>query len=160
MDKKATIKAILRNRLDFFIERTFQELHPDTTYQDNWHIQAIAYALERCHQGECTRLIITMPPRYLKSISVSVAFSAWILGRNPHSRIVAASYGQELASLHHNLTRKVMEAPWYHYAFPGTQIDKKKNTETDFRTTKHGGRFATSVGGRSHRYRWQLVHHR
>ena len=36
-------------------------------------IQVIAWHLERCLAGEITRLIITLPPRSLKSICASVA---------------------------------------------------------------------------------------
>jgi hypothetical protein len=44
-------------------------------------LDAIAYYLERIRAGNIRRLIINMPPRYLKSIMVSVAFPAPLSGR-------------------------------------------------------------------------------
>jgi hypothetical protein len=64
-----------------FIQRSFATVDPGSSYSHNWHIDAIAYQLERIARGEIRRLIITMPPRSLKSISASIAFPAWILGR-------------------------------------------------------------------------------
>jgi hypothetical protein len=68
--------------------------------QKNWHIDAIAYRPEQIRNGEITRLIINLPPRYLKSILVSVAFPAFLLGHDARRRIFAISYGGELAEKH------------------------------------------------------------
>ena len=51
-----------------------------------WHVEAIAYQLERVRRGEIRRLIINMPPRSLKSIAASVAFPAFVLGHDPSRR--------------------------------------------------------------------------
>jgi predicted phage terminase large subunit-like protein len=40
-----------------------------------------------------------------------------------------------------------MKSPWYRRIFPGTQISSEKNTNSEFFTTKRGGRLATSIGG-------------
>lgn len=137
--------ALLRQRFDFFIERTFMELNPGTTYLPNWHIAAIEEQLLRCLEGETKRLIITMPPRSLKSICASVALPAWILGRAPATEIICASYSQELSSSLSRDTRRIMESPFYRRAFPNTTL--KRATEDRLTTTQNGGRVATSVGG-------------
>ena len=49
----------------------------------NWHICRIAYRLEQVRLGKIKRLIITVPPRSLKSIMCSVAFPAFVLGHDP-----------------------------------------------------------------------------
>ena len=48
-------------------------------------------------RGEIRRLIITVPPRHLKSLCVSIAYPAFLLGHDPTRRIIAASYSSELA---------------------------------------------------------------
>ena len=106
-DRRAS-NALLRQDLASFIHRVFLTVSAGEPYLDNWHIQAIAYRLERCARGEIKRLIITLPPRHLKSIAVSVAFPAWLLGRDPTTRIIAASYAQDLAEQFHRDTRRVM----------------------------------------------------
>jgi predicted phage terminase large subunit-like protein len=136
-----------RDSFAFFIRRTFQTVVPGQTYQDNWHIQAIAWHLEQCATGGITRLIITVPPRYLKSICGSVAFPAWVLGQQPSRRIICASYSESLARKHSRDCRTVMQETWYRRIFPGTRLNPRKNTEPEFETTALGSRYATSVGG-------------
>jgi hypothetical protein len=63
---------------------------PGQVFLPNWHIEAITYQLERVRRGETRRLIITLPPRNLKSICDSVAFPAFVLGHDPSVRIVCA----------------------------------------------------------------------
>jgi hypothetical protein len=69
-------------RTDFlaFLHRCVLTLNPGAPFLPNWHIEAIAYQLERVRNGEVTRLIINLPPRSLKSIMVSVAFAALSVG--------------------------------------------------------------------------------
>jgi len=78
----------LRNNFYIFVQRAFATVDPSSPYQHDWHIDAIARALERVASGEMTRLIITMPPRSLKSIATSATFPAWLPDRNPRRRIV------------------------------------------------------------------------
>ncbi len=87
----ADFDLLLRNDLGLFIERCFAQLDPQTRYAHNWHIDLLADRLAQVAEGKITRLIITVPPRSLKSIAASVAFPAWVLGRNPAKRIVSAS---------------------------------------------------------------------
>ena len=83
----------------------------------------------------------------MKSICASVAFPAYILGRDPTRRIICASYSQELADKHARDCRAVMTSDWYRRVFPRTRIDPRKNAEGEFATTAGGFRLATSVGG-------------
>lgn len=142
-----TYAALLRGDLSSFIERCFRALNPQTPFLSNWHLRLIAAKLEACRLGQCRRLVINVPPRSLKSIAASVAFPAWLLGHQPSTRIICASYGQELAAKLALDTRLVMEDPFYGELFPGTQILARRQMTTDFMTTAHGGRMATSVGG-------------
>jgi hypothetical protein len=48
-------------------------------YTDAPDAQAADHQLMRVHAGEIPRLLINQPPRSLKSISVSVAYVAWLL---------------------------------------------------------------------------------
>jgi hypothetical protein len=88
-------------------------LHPSDQFLPNWHIDCLAWHLTKITNGEIKRLIINMPPRSLKSFSVSVAYCAWLLGRSPSKRIIAASYGEDLAKKFSRDCRIIMESPWY-----------------------------------------------
>ena len=141
------LRAILRNDFSSFVAKVFYSVAPGADYQHNWHIDAIAWQLERVMRGECTRLIITMPPRCLKSIAASVAFPAWLLGRDPTLRILAVSYAEGLSEKLALDCQKVLQASWYRACFPATWLAKGRSARADFETTRGGGRFSTSVGG-------------
>nr|WP_281721809.1 phage terminase large subunit [Nitrosomonas nitrosa] len=146
-DVRTVVREATREDLVAFIERSFRLLLPKQAYHRNWHIEAIAWHLRECHERRIKRLIISMPPRNLKSICASVAFPAWVLGRNPSTRIVCVSYSNELTEKHARDCRAIMQAPWYREAFPNTVIDTGKNTVLEYATTQHGYRLGTSVGG-------------
>jgi len=141
------LQAVLRNDYRAFLEKVFTTLTPGQRYVDSWHIDAIAWHLERVRRGESRRLIINMPPRSLKSIAASVAFPAFVLGHTPSKRIICVSYSGDLAKKHSNDFRAVLESRWYRSAFPGSRIGPFKNSETEIELTARGFRLATSVGG-------------
>ena len=70
------LDVALRYDLASFVQRSFQTIVPAADYLDNWHIDAIAWHLRQCFDGGIKRLIITVPPRNLKSICASVALLA------------------------------------------------------------------------------------
>jgi predicted phage terminase large subunit-like protein len=137
--------AILRSNFDSFLRRSLMTLNPGSPYLPNWHISAIAYQLERIRRGEINRLIINMPPRHLKSLTVSVAFPAFLLGHEPWHRIFAISYGNELSSKHASDFRSIVESPWYRRAFPAMRISR--SLEDEVWTSARGFRRSTSVYG-------------
>jgi predicted phage terminase large subunit-like protein len=141
------LDAILRTDFVSFIRKVFQTVSPGERFLPNWHIEAMAHHLLRVVSGETRRLVITIPPRHLKSICASVALPAFILGRDPTRRTICVSYSQDLAVKHANDFRTVVKSDWYQRLFPGTRIDPAKDTQTEIMTTRKGFRLATSVGG-------------
>jgi predicted phage terminase large subunit-like protein len=113
----------------------------------NWHIDAMCAALSKVISGETRRLIITVPPRSLKSICASVALPAFALGLNPTARIICVSYSDLLARKHANDCRALMRSSLYRRLNPATRISSSKDTESEMMTTARGFRLATSVGG-------------
>jgi hypothetical protein len=73
--------------------------HPDREYRHHWPIEVIGDYLTRCHEGQIKRLIINLPPRYLKSFFVSVAFPAWVLGRRPETKIMCIAVAVGLPTI-------------------------------------------------------------
>lgn len=141
------LDAHLRTDLTSFIHKSFNTIAPGKGYDPNWHVRALAYQLEQVQLGRVKRLVITMPPRMLKSISASVAFPAYLLGHDPGKRIVCVTYAEDLSELHARDCRAVMESDWYRRIFPKTRIGRAKNATLDFETTRRGGRLSTSTGG-------------
>ena len=145
MNEQAAFAALLRSDLGSFIRKSFQTILPGTPYLPNWHIDAIVHQLMRVHGGEISRLLINQPPRSLKSICVSVAYVAWLLGHDPARRVIVVSYSNEFAAELHRQFRMIIDAPWYRALFPGMR--PARDTGTELVTTAGGSRYATSVGG-------------
>lgn len=146
-DRRHLLRAMLRDDLPSFIAKCFHTLEPGKEYRDNWHIHHIAHNLARLSDGETTRLIVNMPPRYMKSIAITIAYSAWVLGHDPTIRIICVSYSKELARKHALDFRTIVESPWYRALFPNLQAKRRGNRNTEFITTEDGYRFASSMGG-------------
>ncbi|MCP3472117.1 phage terminase large subunit [Bradyrhizobium sp. CCGUVB1N3] len=139
------VAALIRRDLRYFTQKAFYTVFPGTEYLPNWHIDAVVYQLMRISAGECRRLIISQPPRSLKSLSVSVAFPAWVLGHDPSRRIIVVSYSSELAAELHRQFRMVIDSAWYRTLFPAMR--PVKDTGSELVTTAGGSRYATTIGG-------------
>jgi hypothetical protein len=139
------LQAILRTDFRAFVEYVFGLLRPGEPFKPNWHIDAMAHKVSQVAYGEVKRLIITVPPRHLKSIIASVALPAWYLGHNPSERVVCVSYSAELAKTHANDFRRVVTDPVYQAVFPKMVLARE--TDSEIHTTLRGRRFATSIGG-------------
>lgn len=139
------LRSLLRADLRYFVRKVFVTLHPTAIYLPNWHIDAIVYQLMRVNAGETRRLLINQPPRSLKSICVSVAYVAWLLGHDPAKRVIVVSYSNDFAAELHRQFRRIVDAPWYREIFSAMRIEK--DTGTELVTSAGGSRYATSVGG-------------
>jgi hypothetical protein len=140
--------AVYGTSFGAFTYEAFEALNPGQRLIPNWHIDAICYHVQQMVIGEAgKRLNLNLPPRSLKSFIVSVALPAWLLGRNPSTRIMCASYSDELSTKFSRDCRALLETPLYKRVFPGTKLNPKKASEGEFETTRRGSRLATSVGG-------------
>ena len=147
MPSREEFDALTRIDFNVFVERVFGELNGPEPYLDNCHIGVICAELEATRRGEQRRLAIALPPRSLKSIIISVAYPAWLLGHDPTTEIICASYGQQLAESLSRDCRQVMRSDWYRALFPGTRLKSDRQSASFFETTAGGSRHATSVGG-------------
>ncbi|MDD3150658.1 MAG: phage terminase large subunit [Candidatus Gastranaerophilales bacterium] len=145
--EKTLLNSLLRADFKSFVIKVFNEVSANSKYLDNWHIDVICHELMNVFENKQNRLIVNIPPRYMKSIICSVAFPAFILGHNPKASIIAVSYSDELAQKLAFDCRKILESNWYKEIFPQAKLSKSKKSISDFETIKGGGRYATSVNG-------------
>lgn len=146
-DLQAVQDGKCRKHLEPFLSRVFETLVPRNTFKTNWHIGLICEYLEAVYLGQIRKLIINEPPRFLKSMPVSIAFPAWVLGKQPAERFLCASYASPLSTEFSLHCRRVIESEWYQRTFLGTRLSSDQNQKTWFETTERGYRIATSVGG-------------
>src|SRR2546430_1208429 len=87
----------LATDLGAFVHGAFTALHPGQPLTPNWHIDALCVCIQQMVNGSGPgRLVVNLPPRSLKSFVISVAFPAWMLGRDPSCHLICASYGDDL----------------------------------------------------------------
>lgn len=81
-------------------------------------------------------LIISCPPQHGKSKTVSETLPSWFLLRNPDSKVILVSYGDDLAKRFGkaNLDKCRKYAPLF-----GLTLDKSKANAKEFRIAKHEG---------------------
>lgn len=137
----------LRHDFMSFVVRSFYELNPQTLFSTSPHIEVLASKLESCRKGTTKRLNVNLPPRSLKSHTVSVALPAWLLGHDPASQIICCSYGQDLSDKLARDCRTVMASNFYQRLFPKTRLSPEKQSLSEFVTTAQGFRMSTSIGG-------------
>ncbi|MDX1950065.1 MAG: phage terminase large subunit [Rickettsiales bacterium] len=136
-----------KNDFSKFLKKSFYSLNPSAKFLNNWHIDLICDYLKACESGGIKRLIINIPPRYMKSIIVNVAWPAWLLANNPTKRIISASYSSNIAEKHSLDCRNIISQDWFRKKFPDTILSKEQNQKEKFMTTERGFRMATSIGG-------------
>lgn len=159
VNEAQVFNALCRERFDAFAARAFREVEPGIPYEWNWHIECVAEHLQALYEGTLpdgkTRLCINVPPRSLKSYLASIAFPAWVMGREAHNKFIATSFNATLAKEMAQKSRILVESDWYKDIFPLTRIDERQNEKHNFWTTQRGMYYSSaimSVTGRGANY--------
>jgi predicted phage terminase large subunit-like protein len=146
--------VLAEKSLEDFIRIGWPYIDP-AAYIPNWHIGAIADRLEAVAEGHCRRLIIMMPPRHMKSLSVSVSFIPWVWAQQKRSPLtgpgvgcLAVSYAQTLSVRDNVKCRRLIESRWYQNGWGDRfALASDQNTKMRFENDQGGYRIATSVEG-------------
>ena len=138
----------MRRSLKLFIKEAWGTIEPNREYNDNWHIDAISDHLQAVANGDIKRLIINVPPRHMKSISVSVALPAWTWTNDPTKKFLYASYAGSLSIRDSVKCRRLIDSNWYKTTVgDGFSLTTDQNQKQRFENDKSGMRIATSVDG-------------
>tara|TARA_R110000796_G_scaffold193434_2_gene309947 strand:- start:2182 stop:3621 length:1440 start_codon:yes stop_codon:yes gene_type:complete len=138
----------MRRSLKEFTRNSWQAIEPGRDFYDNWHLDAISEHLQAVVEGDIKRLIINIPPRHMKSISVAVALPAWTWTMQPEKRFLFASYAGSLSIRDSVKCRRLITSPWYQSHFGETfSLTGDQNQKQRFENDKTGQRIATSVDG-------------
>ena len=145
--EKQVLDAALRTDFSLFVEKAFTEVTGGEEFYHNFHIDVIADKLVKIIDGTEKRLIINLPPRYLKSMIASVAFPAFYLGHFPNKKIMCISYNQELANDLADQCLRILQSKWYKRIFPKTKLVREPISKSNIQTTSRGVRIASGVDG-------------
>ena len=136
--------ALARTDSAIFVELMFPILHDGQSIKYAPYIDFVCGLMMRSGRPKLLRIIVNMPPGYMKSMLISVLFVAWRLGVSPSDKFICASYGDDVAHKFGRMTRTVMQSPLYRTMFPGTVL--AKTAEDCLETSQGGCRYATAVG--------------
>lgn len=115
-----------------FIKFTWRELEPEEPLVTGWALEAICEHLEGVHRGEIRKLLMNVPPGFMKSLATNVFFPAWEWGpRNqPWQKFIHASYAQHLMLRDNLRFRTLIESPTYQ-AYWGTRFRAWDSDKTE-----------------------------
>jgi len=111
------------------------------------HHKIFAEKLERVAKGELKRLIVNMPPRHTKSEFASYLFPAWVMGRDPHTKIIQATHTAELAVGFGRKVKNLLDSEIYRDVFPEIQLARDAKASGRWSTNEGGEYYAVGVGG-------------
>lgn len=99
-------------------------IEPRTGWKDGAHIRLMCDTIDDfLRQDERQGLIITMPPRHMKSTVVSNCLPAQFISRNPQKEVIMASYGLDLARDNARACRGLFDEPLHRRVWPGQVFD-------------------------------------
>ncbi len=130
-----------------FVRQAWPILEPDTPFKPNWHLELICEYLMAVTVGKIRRLVINVPPRYGKSLLVSVYWPLWEWLRRPSGRWLFASYSEALALAHSQARRRVLRDPWFQARWSQIRLTRDQQAKAEFHNTRRGVMAALSLGG-------------
>jgi len=134
-------KALARKEFWFFVEYVHGGL-----YKHAAHTRLICSYLKLVESGEIDRLILALPPRHGKSMTVTESFPAWYLLRNPDRRVIEVSYSDEFAQRFGRANRRKVADFGPELFGYGVQLGNA--SVTNWSVADHrGGLISSGVGG-------------
>jgi len=141
------INALCHERLYPFVRMMFEAVEGEGTFIESKVVRAMCAAIEHAILGPDKRVLITLPPRQLKSFVTSICLPAWLMGRDPTKKVIVASYARDLADELSWTFRRVISSDAFLNVFPDFEIDAGGDRAMLTKTPAGGYRIATGRGG-------------
>ncbi len=116
-------------------------------FVEGTHHRIIAEKFDRIANGTLKRLIVNMPPRHTKSEFASFMLPAFIMGRNPMTKIIQTSHTAELSQRFGRKTKQMIDGTDFKQLFPQTMLQSDSKAAGRWDTSAGGEYFAAGVGG-------------
>lgn len=141
-------KADCEESLLAFTRRHWSTLEPNTPFVEGWALEAVCEHLEAVTYGDIQKLLLNVPPGFMKSLLTNVFWPAWEWGpkRMPHLRYVAFSYTSSLTERDNRRFRDLLISPTYQRLW-GDRFELRKIGEELVSNASTGWKLASSVGG-------------
>lgn len=111
------------------------------------HVARICRELQLVEAGIHDRVIIAMPPRHGKSLTISEIFPAYFMGRDPSRNVIFATYAQNLANRVGRIVRDRVGSDVHSWIFPEAKLNPKSSSREAFSLIEGGEYYALGVDG-------------
>lgn len=113
--KEELEKQLCEYSLAEFIKQFWYVLEPSTPLVWGWPLDAMILHLEAVTRGEIKRLLMNVPPGFMKSLLVSVFWPAWEWGPRglSHLRYINTSYSSSLTERDNRRFRDIVSSEKY-----------------------------------------------
>lgn len=134
--------------LRHFVRQAWHLVEPGRELVPGFYIDAICDHLQAVAEGDITRLVITLPPGFLKSTITSVLFPAWLwLSVDPSFRFLTTSHDADLAMRDAVRSRRVIVSDWYQQRWGDRfAMTTDQNVKTRYENNKTGHRISLGTG--------------
>lgn len=159
--------GIRQGGLIAFVRYFWPVLEPETPFVDGWPLWAMCEHLEAVTFGEINRLLMNVPPGFMKSMLVDVFWPAWEWGpmKKTHFRYIAFSYSASLTERDNDRFRTLIAHESYQRLYgpmkmkvktetmafeerdEAGQVTLRNKTTIKVINTHTGWKLASSVGG-------------
>jgi predicted phage terminase large subunit-like protein len=128
-----------------FTRYIFKENH-NKKFKTYDYLQKVSDCLMRVINGEITRLIINIPPRYGKTELAVKNFIAFGLALNPYSKFIHLSYSDDLALDNSSQTKEYIQSESFQKLW-SMQLKRDAQGKKKWFNEFGGGVYATASGG-------------
>lgn len=142
--------ALAEHSLLEFVRLVWPVLEPAHSFVEGRVVAAMCEHLEAVTDGRVSRLLINVPPGFMKSLLVSVIWPAWVWGpaNRPWAKFVCASYAMALSVRDNLRCRRLIESDLYQRFWGDrVRITDDQNAKVRFENSATGFKLAVSVGG-------------
>ena len=144
-NEEKIIKVKCERSLLFYARYIYKENH-NRNFVLSPHFVKIAEFLEAVYNGEITRGIINVPPRYGKTELVIKIFVSWCIAKQNQSKFIHLSYSDALALDNSAQTKEYIQSQAYQDLWK-MQLKKDAQSKGKWFNEFGGGMYATASGG-------------
>lgn len=145
-EERKVIRERARQELARRNFKNYLEYVHEGRYTRTKHTDLIADALQPIADGEQRFLIVELPPRHSKSMTITETFPSYFLGKNPYKSVITTGYSETLAKEFGRLNR--MKINQFGNDLFGVNISRTSGNVSDWKLDNEiGGMLSTGIGG-------------
>jgi len=130
-----------------FVRHHWPTIEPGTTMVEGWPLEAVCEHLEALARGEIQKILINVPPGFMKSLLTNVFLPAYVWGplKQTNERFLSFSYAATLTRRDNRRLRDILQSEQYQEDWPHVELTSEGEERISISGT--GWKLATSIGG-------------